>query len=109
MNYDEFQRQLGKAGVKACEFADLIGMNRNSVTNYSKEGKVPSHLAALATLMGEMAERKVDFRGPLSRIDIERKKPRGAGAKGHFGGDKQEDMFIAGKRSKPRQKAGEPE
>lgn len=98
MTYEEFKRQLGKAGLELGEFAELIGMNRNSITNYSKDGKVPSHLAALAALMGEMAEQKIDFRAPLSKIDLERKKPRGAGAKGKFGGSRQSDMFTPDKR-----------
>ncbi|MEN6586130.1 MAG: hypothetical protein ABFE02_08840 [Sulfuricella sp.] len=56
--------------------------------------KVPSHLAVIATLMGEMADRKIDFREALSRIDIVPKKPRGAGMRGKFGGDKQEELFT---------------
>lgn len=97
MNYDEFQRQLGKAGLTIREFAALIKMNRNSVTNYAKNGEVPSHLAVIAALLGEMAERKIDFRGVLSKIEIEPKKPRGGGA-GRFGGIKQEDLFVEGKQ-----------
>lgn len=85
MNYDEFRRQLGKAGLTAKDFAELVKLNRNSVTNYAKVGKVPSHLAVIAALLGEMAERKIDFRDVLSRIEIEPNKPRGAGA-GKFGG-----------------------
>lgn len=97
MYYDEFQRQLGKAGVTIREFATLIKMNRNSVTNYAKSGEVPSHLAVIAALLGEMAERKIDFRDVLSKIEIEPKKPRGGGT-GRFGGIKQDDLFIDGKK-----------
>lgn len=97
MYYDEFQRQLGKAGVTIREFATLIKMNRNSVTNYAKSGEVPSHLAVIAALLGEMAERKIDFRDVLSKIDIEPKKPRGGGT-GRFGVIKQEDMFVDEKK-----------
>lgn len=77
MTYVEFQRQLGKAGLTLREFADLMGMNRNSVTNYSKKGEVPSHLAVIALLMGEMAEHQLDFRGVITKMVIEPKKPRG--------------------------------
>ena len=65
MTYYEFLRQLGKAGLTVKEFAELIRMNRISINN-SKQGKVPSHLAVIACLMGEMAERGVDYRDALS-------------------------------------------
>lgn len=44
MTYDEFRRQLGKAGVTAREFAELLSLNPNSITNYARQGEVPSHL-----------------------------------------------------------------
>lgn len=87
MTYEEFRRQLGKAGLTAKEFAELVKLNSNSITNYAKSGEVPSHLAVIAALLGEMAERKIDFRDVLSRIEIEPNKPRGAGI-GRFGGCK---------------------
>jgi hypothetical protein len=94
MTYDEFQRQLGKAGLTVREFANLVRMNRNSVTNCARRGEVPSHLAVIASLMGERAEHRIDFRGLLARVDIVHKRPRGAAAKGKFGGSKQPDMFV---------------
>lgn len=92
MTYDEFQRQIGKAGLTIREFADLVKMHRNSVTNYAKLGEVPSHLAVIAALLGAMADKKVDFRSILDSIEIEPKKPRGGAAKGRFGGSKQTDF-----------------
>ena len=92
MTYDEFLRQLGKAGLNIRQFAELMKMNRISLSNYGKKGEVPSHLAIIATLLGEMAERKIDFREVLSKVDISPKKPRGAGI-GKFGGDKQDNLF----------------
>jgi len=92
MTYAEFQRQIGKAGLTIREFADLVKMHRNSVTNYAKFGEVPSHLAVIAALLGAMAEQKVDFRSILDNIEIEPKKPRGSAAKGRFGGSKQTDL-----------------
>lgn len=85
MTYLEFKRQLGKAGVNVRQFAGLIKLNPNSITNYAKQGEVPSHLAVIVTLMGEMAEQGLDFRASLSRIDIEPNRPRGATAEGRFG------------------------
>lgn len=94
MTYEEFYRHIGKAGLTLKEFAELIRMNRISISNLSKKGEVPSHLAVIACLMGELAERKGDFRTALAQIDIEPKKARGAAAKGKFGGSKQADMFV---------------
>ena len=93
MTYDEFQRQIGKAGLNLRQFAELVKMNRISLSNNKKKGEVPSHLAVVATLLGEMAERQIDFREVLSKIDIAPKKPRGGGKNGQFGGTKQPDMF----------------
>ncbi len=93
MNYDEFQRQIGKAGLTIREFADLVKMNRISICNYGKKGEVSSHLAVIAALLGEMAERKIDYRDVLSQIEILPKKPRGAGI-GKFGGNKQTDLLL---------------
>ena len=94
ITYEEFRRQLGKAGVTAYQFADLIKMNPNSVTNCSQKGVVPSHLAVISALMGEMAENGLDFRVALSKIDIKSKQSRGGAAKGRFGGRKQIDLLA---------------
>lgn len=89
MTYDDFQQRLGKAGLKLQEFAELVKMNRTSIYNCAKKGEVPSHLAVIAVLIGEMAERGIDFRAVLSEIEIAPKKARGAGI-GKFGGSKLE-------------------
>jgi len=86
MTYDEFRRQLGKAGLTIRGFATLIKQSPNSISNYSRSRDVPPHLAIIAALMGEMAERGVDFRLPLSQIDIRASRPRGGASKGRFGG-----------------------
>lgn len=93
MTYEEFQRQIGKAGLTIRQFAELVKMNRISLSNYGKKGEVPSHLAVIAALLGEMAERKIEYREVLSRIDIAPKKPRGAGI-GKFGGDKHDQKNL---------------
>lgn len=95
MTYEEFQRQLGKAGISVKEFAGLLGMNRNSVTNCSLRGEVPSHLAVIVALMAEMAEHQIDFKKALSRLEIAPKKPRGAGGKGRFGGSPQAPLTLS--------------
>ena len=94
MTYVEFQRHVGKAGLTIKAFAELIRMNRISLSNYAKQGEVPSHLAVIAALLGEMADRGIDYRAVLSRIDIAPKKPRGAGKNGRFGGDPERELDL---------------
>ena len=94
MTYDEFQRQIGKAGLTNREFANLIKMNRVSLSNYCKKGEVPTHLAVISVLLGEMAERNIDFQKALSKIDITSKKPRGAGIR-KFGGDPRGELDFS--------------
>jgi transcriptional regulator with XRE-family HTH domain len=94
MSYDEFLRQLGKAGLSVREFAGLLRMNPNSVSNYAHTSEVPDHLAVIAALMGEMGEHRLDFRTVLSRIELRSKKPRGGAGPGRFGGDRQQDLDL---------------
>ncbi|MFA7241033.1 MAG: hypothetical protein WC091_13060 [Sulfuricellaceae bacterium] len=94
MTYEEFRRQLGKAGLSAKQFADLVKLNRNSITNYAAQGEVPSHWAIVVALMGEMAERQIDFKATLQNIDFTPNKVRGSAAKGKFGGSRQIDFLM---------------
>lgn len=87
MNYEEFVRHVGKAGLRLNEFAGLVGMTPKSLSNYRKVDKVPGHLAMIAALLGEMAERGIDYREILSRIDISPKKSRETDT-GKLGGGK---------------------
>lgn len=96
MTYEEFQRQIGKAGLTLREFAELVKMNRVSLSNYAKSNEVPSHLAVIAALLGEMAEQRLDYRAALAKIDFSPKRPRGAGI-GKFGGDKQASFDLRDK------------
>ena len=88
MTYEEFTNHLGKAGITANRFANITKMNPNSITNYSQKGEVPSHLAVIAALLGEMKEHRIDFYRILSLIEIKPKRPRGGAAKGRFGNSK---------------------
>jgi len=92
MNYEEFKRQLGKAGLTIKAFAEIIGLNPVSITNYAKVGEVPSHLAIIVVLMGEMAEQNLDFRKALARVKIETKKGRGT-EKRKFGAANQQNLL----------------
>lgn len=68
MPYEEFQRLMGKAGLSIKEFAALVDMNPNSITNYKKIGKVPTHLAALIYLLSNMKDEGVDFYPVFEKI-----------------------------------------
>ncbi len=95
MTYEEFRRQLGKAGLTVKGFAELIKQTPNSITNYAAQREVPPHLAIIAALMGDMAEGGLDFRATLARIQFEASKPRGGAVKGRFGGSKQIDLQLS--------------
>ena len=94
MTYEEFRRQLGKAGLTNKAFAELVKINPNSITNYKKDGEVPAHWAIVVLLMGVMAEHKLDFKDALIGIEIEAKKARGRAAKGRFGGSRQAEFPV---------------
>ena len=61
MPYTEFQRLVGKAGLSIKEFAELLGMKPNSITNYSKQGVVPTHIAVIVALISTMKDEGLDF------------------------------------------------
>lgn len=94
MIYDDFLTELGKAGLSIRAFAELIGMNPNSVSNYASFGEVPHHLAVIAVLLAEMNVHGIDFQPAVERVSSNRKKPRGRGRPGRFGGDKQEQLEL---------------
>lgn len=94
MNYDAFLAELSQAGLSIRAFAELIGMNKNSVSNYASTGRVPSHLAVIAVLLSELKGRGIEFENVLAKIDRTPKKPRGGAKPGRFGGDKQEQLEL---------------
>lgn len=94
MTYEEFRRQLGKAGLTVKGFADLIKQSPNSITNHAKHGEVPPHLAIIAALMGDMAEAGMDYRATMTRIQFDANRPRGGATKGQFGGSKQISLHL---------------
>jgi hypothetical protein len=71
VEYDEFKRRLGKAGLSLKEFAGLVRVTETSVSNYASRGAVPCHFAVAVTLMAEMADRGLDFRDPLKSLNVE--------------------------------------
>lgn len=89
MTYADFLTELGRAGLTVRAFADLVGMNRNSVSNYAKSGVVPSHLALIAALLGEMNACGIAYHPVIERIAMTPKKHRGTAKPGRFGGERQ--------------------
>jgi transcriptional regulator with XRE-family HTH domain len=77
MNYAEFRRLLARSGLTLTAFADLLGMNRKSITNYAANGVVPVHLAVIAALLSSMDDNGLDFRQVVEGVGIQKKKPRG--------------------------------
>ena len=61
MPYTEFQRLVGKAGLSIKDFAALLDMKPNSITNYSKQGVVPTHIAVIVALISTMKDEGLDF------------------------------------------------
>lgn len=77
MDYAEFKRQLGKAGISIKDFASLLKLQPTSISNYARAGKVSDHLAVIACLMGEMAENGLDYRHTIEQLVLEPNRPRG--------------------------------
>ncbi len=94
MSYEQFLSELGKAGLSVRAFAELVGMNRNSVSNYASREEIPHHLALLAVLFGEMNIRGIAYRDIVARVGMTRKRPRGRAKPGRFGGDRQEELDL---------------
>ena len=93
VDYQVFVSELGKAGLNLRQFADLVGMNRNSVSNYAN-GSVPRHLALIAVLLAELNLRDIDFHPAVSRVSFTPKRPRGRARPGKFGGNRQEELDL---------------
>ncbi len=92
MSYAEFLTQLQKIGLSVRAFADLMGMNPNSISNYARGDELPSHIALIAVLIVGVSELGGDYRALMSKVALTRKKPRGGARQGRFGGDPQQDM-----------------
>lgn len=92
MDYEEFKRHLGRAGLSLREFAALMRLNSNSISNYATTDSIPSHHAIAVVLMGELADNRLDFRTVLKRMNLQPKRVRGAAAVGRFGGSRQTEL-----------------
>ncbi len=79
MNYEEFRRHIGKAGLTNKAFAELVAINEKSVTNMAQKPEVPNHYAVIALLMGELADNSVEFKSKILKLELKEAKPRGRG------------------------------
>ena len=92
MPYADFLGELRKAGLSVREFAELIGMNPNSISNYARKGGLPTHLALIAVLVVGISEMGGDYQRIMSRVERVRKQPRGSARRGRFGGGRQSKL-----------------
>ena len=92
MSYLDFLAELQKVGLSVRAFAELIGMNPNSLSNYARRGELPTHIALIAVLVVGVSEIGGDYRQIMSKVVLTPKKPRGSARQGRFGGDPQQNM-----------------
>lgn len=70
MDYDEFKRHLGKAGVSINEYAALLHVRPSSISNYAKKGAIPQQHALIAVALGDAGDRGVNFLELFSRYGV---------------------------------------
>lgn len=56
MLYADFLDAIGRSGLSVRAFAELVGMNPNSISNYARTGELPTHLALIAVLVAGVSE-----------------------------------------------------
>jgi len=69
MNYDTFKSCAQQAGLGIKDFAAYVGMNHRSISNYSKKGAVPDHLAIIALLLMELRRHDIEIAGLLTKMN----------------------------------------
>lgn len=94
MTYAEFIAELEQAALSVRDFAALVHMHPNSVSNYARSGEVPTHLAVIAALLAELRRNGIGYQGVFSRVRIAAKRPRGGAERGRFGGNRQGQLGI---------------
>jgi len=99
MSYANFLSELERAGLSVRAFAELIGMNPNSISNYARNGELPTHLALIAVLVAELGSQGLDYRQAVAKVEVVPKRPRGGARHGRFGGDRQISLDLQRERS----------
>jgi transcriptional regulator with XRE-family HTH domain len=96
MSYTDFLLELERARLSIRAFAELMGMNPNSISNYARNGELPTHLALIAVLVAELDSHGLDYRQAIAKVEVAPKKPRGGACRGRFGGDRQISLDLQG-------------
>jgi transcriptional regulator with XRE-family HTH domain len=99
MSYANFLLELERAGLSVRAFAELVGMNPNSISNYARKSEMPTHLALIAVLVAELGSHGFDYRAAIARVEVAPKKPRGGARRGRFGGDRQISLELQGEQA----------
>lgn len=76
MNYEELTRNIAKAGLDIKQFAELIRANPNSITNLKSKEKIPKNIVVIAVLLGEMADKGLEYKYLFEKLDLEEQKAR---------------------------------
>ena len=76
MKYNEFIRNITKAGLDIKKFAELIKANPNSITNLKAKNKIPKNIAIIAVLLGEMVDKGLEYKHLFEKLDLEEQKAR---------------------------------
>jgi hypothetical protein len=61
MKYEEFKQQVKRSGLTLKAFANLLGINPISISNFKARRDVPDQLGLIACFMAEYKEKKLDF------------------------------------------------
>lgn len=61
MTYKEFQIALLELDWNIKDFAQILGMNPNSITNYKLKGYMPLQLSIIINLMLEMKKNDINY------------------------------------------------
>ena len=76
MDYEEFTRNIGKAGLNIKEFAYLIKSKPNSLTNLKSKDIIPKNLAIISVLLGELVDKKISYKNLFKDLEIQEQKAR---------------------------------
>lgn len=67
MTYKEFQISLLELNLNIKDFAQILGMNPNSITNYKLKGYIPLQLSIIINLMLEMKKNDINYEDIINK------------------------------------------
>lgn len=74
MDYRRFRALLVEAGITNKEFAEAVGINVKTVSNYSKT-EVPNSFAVIASCIYYMQKNGIDYKEALEHVDLKDRLP----------------------------------